>query len=240
MPDQSTTTNGKKVTALFSVSFKRVAIFLILLLAITAVHYSGLAELPRDARQLQKLADSWGAAAPLGAVGILVLWIASGLPRMPASGLAGLVFGVPVGFLVAHVSVLVGNYIMYRVMLKYEKFLRSGKWADKHGKKLAHLGERGGLLDVIVIRLVPVAAVFQNIPLTVARPKPTAFWLGTLIGALPGTLVAVAIGAGLAEESLRKSMTMVIIALLALVFSSWLAKTLIAAKNSIKQNGIAG
>ena len=211
---------------------RRFVLGFVIALAAVALHHSRLAETLQDVRSLQQAADAWGPVAPFLAVGVSSLWIGIGLPRMPVSGVAGLLFGAPIGFCVAHTSVLLGNALMLAILRRFGREWRLWRRLERKAIQKGAVRHGNGLMDVLIIRLIPVTAVLQNIPLVALRPRTGALWLGTLLGALPGTLVAVALGAGLAEDSLHDSVALASLAIVLLALTSWGIRWLVERRQS--------
>lgn len=134
-----------------------------------------------------------GGWAPVWAVAGTALLAAALVPRAVLAAAAGLLFGPLVGTAVVLVGVGVGTVVAFTV----------GRWLGRD-LVLAHRRATGidrwvvqrGLLGVIVARLLPVAPFglvsygygLSGVPLSV-------FWLGTMVGAAPSTVVYANLGA---------------------------------------------
>lgn len=211
---------------------RRLAVVMVLALAIVALHHSRLSEWLQDVHQLQMTVDALGPVALVIAASLSTVWVAIGLPRMPASGLAGFLFGAPLGFGVAHVGVVLGNALMYAFMCRFGSGWRLWRRMERRAEQMKLMQSRNGWLDVLMIRLLPVTAIVQNMPLAALKPSSGAFWIGTLFGSLPGTLVAVAIGAGIAEDSMRDAVMLATLAVVLLVASSWMIRRWVKRRES--------
>ncbi len=200
-------------------------------LAAVLVHHSRLGGFLSDVHRLRAEVESWGNLAPLLAFPVLTVLIAAGLPRILFNGLAGLLFGGPVGWLVAHSGTVVGNIVMYHAMAWFGRELSLRR--IEHKPWFTRLRRRGGVLDVIAVRLVPVSAVFQNLALVAAEVRPGPLWTGTIVGTLPSTTVAVLLGAGFGEDSMRDAMHYSFLALAIVIMSAILVRR-IARQRALK------
>ncbi len=124
------------------------------------------------------------------------LFTAIGLPRQVIAFLGGYAFGVGFGTLLGALAALLGCMLSFG----YARFF---------GKDLlrARLGARAGRFDrfihhhpfsmTVLVRLLPVGSnVLTNLAAGISSIRAVPFFLGSLIGYLPQTLVFALVGSG--------------------------------------------
>ncbi len=124
------------------------------------------------------------------------LFTAIGLPRQIIAFLGGYAFSIGLGTLLGALAALLGCMLSFA----YARFF---------GKALvrARLGERAGRFDrfihdhpfamTVLIRLLPVGSnLLTNLAAGISSIRASHFFLGTLLGYLPQTLVFALIGSG--------------------------------------------
>lgn len=124
------------------------------------------------------------------------MFTAIGLPRQVIAFLGGYAFSIGVGTLLGALAALLGCMLSFA----YARFF--GK-----GLLRARLGERASRLDrfihnhplamTVLIRLLPVGSnLLTNLAAGISSIRSARFFLGTLLGYLPQTLVFALIGSG--------------------------------------------
>ena len=145
-----------------------------------------------DIRAAAQDAGVWAALAFAGGYALITLTAA---PKLALSIAAGVVWGVPLGFVLAYTGAMVGALLAFAL----SRTLGRGVVARFTGTRFARadaLLRQRGLLTMIGTRLVPVIPfTVLNYAAGVTPISTRDYTLGTLIGAVPGTLAYVTVGA---------------------------------------------
>lgn len=148
-------------------------------------------------REIQVWLGQSGAAGPLLYVGAYVVAVFALLPRPALNAAGGLLFGLPLGLLLA----LAGGMLSALAQFFFARYVAHDAVAkllsERARTKLDRLVHGRGLLATVQLRLVPVIpyqAVNYGFGLT-SIPLGH-FALGTFLGSVPVTLAFVLVGAG--------------------------------------------
>ncbi len=166
---------------------------LVVVVALAAV-VAILAGLP-DVEQLREGVTAIGPAAPLV---FLLLYAAATLAPVPKNVLsvaAGLVFGLPAGFVIVLLAALLGALAAFALGRVLGRDAVERMTGARVARVDALLG-RHGLLAVLGVRLVPVlpfTVINYSAGLTAVRLRD--YVIGTTLGMIPGTIAFVALGA---------------------------------------------
>jgi uncharacterized membrane protein YdjX (TVP38/TMEM64 family) len=153
----------------------------------------------RDWPAIYELMAGGDLEAALWFVGLTIVLMALGTPRLLFYGLAGFAFGFWEGLGLAIVGSLIASWLVFRV----------ARWAGRdwlrarlgHHRFFARIvGIQPTALSVALVRCLPVSNLIINLALAVSRVRGRAFMLGTLVGFLPQGVVATLIGSGVADE----------------------------------------
>ncbi|MFQ5680452.1 MAG: TVP38/TMEM64 family protein [Candidatus Omnitrophota bacterium] len=171
--------------------------------------------------------ESLGAWGPLAYIAIYVLRPLILFPAGILSAAAGIIWGPLVGFLYLQIGANIsawGEFFAARYLFRKraEKYLR-GK-IEALDKKI----ERNGFLAVLLIRVIPnVAYDIQNLSLGLTKVKFRDYFLGTLIGIIPGSFAFVFFGASLISILFNpKNIWMIVLAIAIFAGVYFLQKTL--------------
>ncbi|BBL72490.1 TVP38/TMEM64 family protein [Methylogaea oryzae] len=135
--------------------------------------------------------------APLAYVLAGAVLAAAGVPRMLICSLGGLAFGFVWGLAWSHLATLLGSYATFL-------FVRwSGRdWSLDHFPRLrgftGQMHQRG-VLAVLLIRQLPMAAFYNNLLLGLTPVNHRDFWIGSFLGYLPMGVTASLLGAGMIQ-----------------------------------------
>lgn len=148
-----------------------------------------------DPDRLQDAADATGPAAPVVFVLATAAVTLLPVPRSALSVVAGAMFGLGPGFVLAWTASLIGGLAGYAIGRKVDP--TALEWiTGRHHERARDLLERRGFAAVLWSRIIPV------LPFTVANylagltgVRARSFATGTAIGIVPGTAVYVAGGA---------------------------------------------
>ena len=188
---------------------------LVLATAIGVVYLSPIGAWLKDKDALRTTLDALGIwAFPLFILAVAGL-VAGGMPRLLFCGLGGWLFGFWTALLLNETATLLAYYGVFLfvrwggrdwVLHKWPKLQR---WADTIQKQ--------GTLGVILVRQVPVHGTLINLCLGLSRLRHRDFLLGTAIGIIPEAIPATLIGAGLASANLKRSVTLIVLAVVCFV-----------------------
>lgn len=137
-------------------------------------------------------AGAWAGPAFVLGYGLLTL---TPVPKNVVSIAAGLIWGLPVGFLLVYTGAMLGASLAFALgrSLGREAVER---FTGARVEQVDSLLRSRGLLSVIGARLIPVLPfTVVNYSAGLTAVSRWDYGLGTLIGMLPGTVVYVAVGA---------------------------------------------
>ena len=165
-----------------------------------------------------------GGGGPALYFAISAALVAIGAPRLPLAALSGALFGFRIGAPLAWLSGALGSYATFCF----------ARWGGRDWvRRRARLPARAQALllhpdafAVALLRQMPVVAIVQNIALAFTDLRHRAFWIGTLAGTLPSTVVVALIGGSVTRESWRGALgyigaAMALLALLGLTAARW-------------------
>ena len=150
---------------------------------------------PHDLAQLRVAVASAGALAPLVFIGLQVVATIAPIPRTPFTLAAGVLFGTPLGIVVAVVATVLAATAAFGLVRTF-----GGEFATRYtgaapvqwvNRRLAGRGTVT-VLSLRLLPLLPFAALNYCCGLSSVRLLP--FVLGTLAGVLPGTIAMVTLG----------------------------------------------
>ncbi len=193
---------------------KGLALILSLAVIIYALRLTGVAEAFNKAWVDTYLAHR-GATGALLYVLCAALFTSVGVPRQLVSFLGGYAFGFLPGVPLA----LAGTLTSCIVTFYYSRFFGRNLINRKFGKRVARLN--GIIADntfstALIIRLLPVGNnLITNLLAGVSNASPAGFFLGTLLGYIPQTLVFVLLGSGVHVSPVWRTVLSVALFLLA-------------------------
>ncbi len=171
-----------------------IAVMLFVLLEFTPA-----GERVRDWPALYELMAGGDGEAALWFVGVTIALMMAGTPRLLFYALGGFAFGFWVGLALALVASLIASWLVFRI----------ARWGGRdwlrrrfggHRLFARIVGTRPTALSVALVRCLPLSNLIINLALAMSRVRSRAFVLGTLLGFLPQGVVAVLLGAGIADE----------------------------------------
>lgn len=205
-------------------AFKMAVFVAVMLAAIALMQWPPLRTALSDAQGWRARVEAAGVWAPALFFALSAALVALGAPRLPLAGLAGALFGFWVGGLVAWLSAAVGAYATFL-------FARWG--ARDWVRRRLRLPEAARTLllhpdvwAIVILRQMPVVAFAQNAALGLTDARHRVFWLGTLLGTLPSTVIVTLVGGSVTRESWRGALgqlgiAMAILALMGLAGARW-------------------
>lgn len=143
-----------------------------------------------------------------------------GVPRLPLSAAAGLIFGFSGGLCFSLIGSTLGSYgafLMARRGARRAVMVRLEKWPW-----LVRLLERPSLGRVFWVRQLMVPGIVLNVLLGVTSVTHRVFLIGTLLGYLPLSMTFSLVGSGLGKGSLQQTMMQLLAALGVIHIIGWL------------------
>ena len=149
---------------------------------------------------LQGIISAFEGLGPLGAILFVAAYVAAGLLLLPEalfSLAAGALFGMAWGVLVSWGSAMVTSVLAflvarYALRERLEKLVKKSKWLDAAN----HALPKEGWKVVALARLSPLVPFgLQNYLFGTTKVRLQAYAVASALGILPGTIVAVFLGA---------------------------------------------
>lgn len=194
----------------------RVRRFTILVCGIALLAVLAVALGPSDPRALKDLADGSGFVAPLVAVLGTALGILVMIPRTFMSIASGMLFGWLAGFGYVIVGTmlaaalgfglgrLLGREYVAEKLSRWSRVepgaapgarVKAVRWVERGIARTDTLLERNGVLGIWIARVIPLSHFgFLSYACGTASVRFVPYLLGTLIGAIPGSLGYTAVG----------------------------------------------
>lgn len=146
--------------------------------------------------------NKMGWAAPFVFVTGVSVFSFFGAPRLVLSSIAGVLFGFWEGLIWSQLAILLGAYgTFFSVrILGQEAILRRYPSLKKYSVSI----QKHGLLTVFITRQLPIHAFYNNILLGLSSIRHRDFLLGSLLGYLPLSTVAVLAGSGVVETDITQ------------------------------------
>ena len=201
--------NGRRKPALHPV-VKGVILLALLSAALAVVYFTPLKQFLTEGRHISERLQSAGWAAPAIFVVSVALLVAVGCPRLLLCPIGGMAFGFAWGLLWAQVGTLIGSYATFVFVQWGGRDFAMRKWPKL--ERLSHRVTRKGILQVMLVRQLPVGGVYINIMLGLTPLRHRDFLIGTLLGIMPEAIPATLIGAGATQTSFYKSLPYIVIA----------------------------
>jgi uncharacterized membrane protein YdjX (TVP38/TMEM64 family) len=152
-----------------------------------------------SAEGIRRRVEGIGPLAPILYVPLSVVLSSIGVPAPALAGAAGLLFGIPLGALVAHTGIVLAACTQMLISRTVARD-RAAALLPARARGLDHFLERRGFWAVLYLRIVPglpFIAVNYAAGLTSLRVRDMA--LGTLIGKAPRTWAYAALGGSLGD-----------------------------------------
>jgi len=150
-----------------------------------------------DLDQVIKLIRSWGVAAPLMSVLLMITQaIVAPIPAFLITAANGMVFGSFWGALISWIGALMGALTSFYIARLFKKVaLRKIVRNQKTAEFIIHAGEKRGFYVILLSRLLPFIS-FDIISYMAGLSGISlwAFILGTALGMLPATIIYTFIG----------------------------------------------
>ena len=174
----------------------------------------------QDGDAVMALLSAGGNAAILLFIALAAGLVFVGVPRLLVFALSGFLFDVVLGLTLAMVSSLIGSFIAFRAARWAGRAWCQKRLAGKkYFKRIVEV--RPTTTAVAITRMLPLSNIIINVGLAMSRVRNRAFIFGTLVGFLPQGIIAVLIGAGVAEDSLLEGLAQIILAALLTGAMTW-------------------
>ena len=147
--------------------------------------------------QVIKLIRSWGVAAPLMSVLLMITQaIVAPIPAFLITAANGMVFGSFWGALISWIGALMGALTSFYIARLFKKVaLRKIVRNQKTAEFIIHAGEKRGFYVILLSRLLPfISFDIISYMAGLSGIRPWAFILGTALGMLPATIIYTFIG----------------------------------------------
>ena len=147
--------------------------------------------------QVIKLIRSWGVAAPLMSVLLMITQaIVSPIPAFLVTAANGMVFGSFWGALISWIGALMGALTSFYIARLFRKVaLRKIVHNRKTVEFIRHAGEKRGFYVILISRLLPfISFDIISYMAGLSGIRLWAFILGTALGMLPATIIYTFIG----------------------------------------------
>lgn len=216
--------------------FKAVLFILIIIAALTILHFSPLKYYLNTAHFniIKEQLDEHYIKAPIIFFLISSLILTLGAPRTIISIAGGSLFGCILGTFWALLATLLGSYIIFIFTQKMGRPLFQQK-AKKYLNVIEEYIEDHGLLIVIIIRQLPVANIILNILFGLTKLSSKAFLIGSVIGFFPEAFIFALYGSSVRGNfGLKIFMASLLLILLSLIITVWYKKSGTARKIKIK------
>ncbi len=182
---------------------KFIALLLAIGICLVVLHFSPAEELLTNIGVLKEKMRATGAFAPLIFFAASTLLAAIGIPRLGLTLAAGMLFGFKIGLPLALGSTLAGSYSTFCVARWCGQ-----SWAEKvagKSRRISFLMQNQSVSTVFLCRQLPITNVIINLLFSLSSVRHSTFILGSLLGFIPGALVATLSGSSLGKESFNIS-----------------------------------
>jgi uncharacterized membrane protein YdjX (TVP38/TMEM64 family) len=163
---------------------------------------SGLAwlVLGGDLDRVREMVESTGALAPLAYLALHVVLTLVPVPKNLLAGIAGVLFGLPVGVVLSYVGSLASAVVTFAVARRIGREAVASLTGPRVRRVEEMLHEQG-LVAVLLARLSPVPFTIVNYGSGVSPITWRDYLVGTAIGVIPGTVGYVALGASAGRDA---------------------------------------
>ena len=139
-----------------------------------------------------------GISAPLWFLGGGALSTALGVPRMLVSILGGMAFGAFFGLILTLGATLIGSFATFALARWLGRPLIE-RQEGRYVRIFERFVEENCILSVLLIRQMPMMAIFVNVVLGLCPVSISCFFVGSVIGLLPETIVFSVFGSSIRE-----------------------------------------
>ena len=156
-----------------------------------------LADLFSDVSKLQSTIDKTGVWAPAAFLGLSAALMFLGAPRLVFCTVGGALFGFIEGLVLSQIATLMGAFGPF-LFARWGRRSPSDRKIKLFDKAREYL-KRRSILDVFLLRQLPVWGVFLNLILGSSDVPIRTFLIGSFFGYLPQSIVFSLIGSGFGE-----------------------------------------
>jgi len=180
---------------------KAATLALVFTTMIFAIRHSPLAAYldPDHLEAWNGLVGEAGGWAELIFIGVSTLLILVGVPRMAVSVAGGMLFGIILGL----VTVLAATLLAAMVTFYLGRWLGRPIVERRFGKRyqvVRKLMREHGVAAVVLIRQMPITALMVNLLCSVSGVRARHYFVGSVIGLIPGSVIFVIFGAGVRRD----------------------------------------
>jgi uncharacterized membrane protein YdjX (TVP38/TMEM64 family) len=171
------------------------------------LRWTPLADLFSDVKRLQQMIDATGAFAPLAFLGLSAALMFLGAPRLVFCTVGGALFGFLEGLALSQVATLLGALGPF-LFARWGRRTPSEQKLKLVAKAQEYLKHRS-VLDVFLLRQLPVWGAILNLILGSSDVPLRTFLVGSFFGYLPQSVVFSLIGSGFGETTLLHAVSRV-------------------------------
>ena len=153
-----------------------------------------------DIDTVRRTVESVGPLAPLAYVVLHVVLSLVPVPKNLLAGIAGVLFGLPLGVLLSYVGSLAAAVVTFALARRIGREAVASLTGPRVSR-VEHLLQEQGLVAVVLARLSPVPFTIVNYGAGVSPITWRDYLVGTAIGVLPGTVGYVALGASAGQDA---------------------------------------
>lgn len=151
--------------------------------------------------EYRKALQRSGAAGVAVFLGLGSFLVGVGFPRIAYHAAGGAAYGFAKGALYSHIGTMVGTMCCFWVARHLGREWVARKWGARFARLEHKLQERGFVI-LLLIRFSPIGNCFITTCLSaISSMRTSSFFLGSLIGLLPQTLIYSLLGSGLAKSA---------------------------------------
>lgn len=216
-------------------NYKWLKWLLVSIFVVIAVWFS-TTQLNLDAKEIRDWIIGFGIFAPII---YMLLYTVRPLIFFPASILSitgGLAFGPLFGTIYTVLGATAGALVSFVVARKLGKNIANKEWKGR-GKAIQSQLEKNGFFYVLLFRFIPLFN-FDLISYTagVSKVRFRDFFLGTLIGIIPGTFAYNFLGSSLVSGDLRIILFAVLVFVILTLIPMWVRKKWVNKKEGVLED----
>lgn len=197
----------------------RVRVVALVVLVVVLAVVAAVVDVP-TVEQLRAHVRAAGGLAPLVFVAGSALGTAVFFPKPALAAVAGLLFGLVQGVLLAVVGFTAGALLSFGVARALGRGAVEARLGSGRLRLVDSVFASNGFAATLVLRLLPVVPfTVSNFAAGVTSVRARSFALGTAVGLVPSTLIAVVLGDALREPGSPRSF---------LALGAWLALSAVA------------
>jgi uncharacterized membrane protein YdjX (TVP38/TMEM64 family) len=157
-----------------------------------------------DIQNVKRWLLSLGWGAPVAWMGVVLVLVAAGMPRLLFCPISGLAFGFWQGLLWTQVATLIGYYCLFLFVRWGGQDFVLSHW-PRVGRLKEHFHGRSAALMVFAVRQLPISGLIINFLLGLSPIRHRHFLLGTALGILPEAIPLTLVASGMVKLTGRNT-----------------------------------